>query len=502
MKWPDQSGLDIANLATGLDTGPMAPRISSNQLSGLIPAPSGIGGPRYAQLCDAIAALLLDGRVAAGTRLPSERDLAQAVSVSRTTVTATYDELERLGYLERRRGSGSYLRLPIHATFGGPGSRIAIRDSGPEILDLSVACLPAPTGVVEAATMRAAELIGGYTHSDGYYPYGIPALRELVAATYNERGVPTSADNILISNGAQHAIDIVIRALTLPGDRILIELPTYPGAIEAINTRGATAVPVPLAANDGWETEWFTAAIAQHNPRLLYLIPDYHNPTGLLMPHRTREAIVGAARRSGARIIVDESFVDLDLREDDSSPTTAMASLHSSVISIGSLSKRVWGGLRTGWIRADADTVQRLAMTRARSDMSGPIIQQLVSVALFDQIDEIAASRRTDLRRQRDALFGALARRLPSWQPSNAVGGLSSWVRLDAPWATTLTHHLEERGVLITSGSRFAPDGVFERYLRLPFALDPESIEGAVDIIADCWAEIETIPFRTHLVPI
>jgi DNA-binding transcriptional MocR family regulator len=483
--------------------GPSQARISAGRLARLIPAPSGYGRPRYAELSDAISSLLLDGRLAPGTRLPSERGLAASMDVSRTTVTSSYDALERAGLLRRMRGSGSFLRLPGSATVGGPGSRINISNGNDDIIDLSIACLPATEGLIEAAAVRAAAAIAAYTRHDGYHAYGLQVLRDLLAQRYRDRGVPTGVDNILITNGAQHGIDIVLRALAAPGERVIIELPTYPGAIEAIQANGALPLAVPLTDGEGWPATAFAAAVAQHSPRLLYLIPDFHNPTGILMTDHARELIVDTARRSNARVVVDESFIDLDLRPPGSAVPTPMAAVHSSVISLGSLSKPIWGGLRIGWIRADADTIHRLAMTRARGDMSGPVMEQLVTVELFGDIDSVATQRRIELRQQRDVLINALAQLLPSWTPTPACGGMSTWVRLNAPMATTLTRRLEERGVLLSPGSRFAPNGVFERFVRLPFALDAERLTRAVELIAATWTDLDGAPAtRNHLVPL
>ncbi|HEY2044191.1 MAG TPA: PLP-dependent aminotransferase family protein [Jatrophihabitans sp.] len=450
-------------------------------------------GPRYRALSSALAGLLLDGRLGSGVRLPSERDLAATLKISRATATAAYDELAADGLLIRKRGAGSYLILPSGATVSGPGGRIARTGRRPGLLDLSVASLPAIPGVIENAMQAVSADLSRFTGQDGYHPYGLADLRARIAERYTQRGVATTAEDILVTNGAQHSFDLILRLATNPGDRVLTELPTYPGAVEAIKAHQARAVAVPFAADGGWDTATIANLLRQTAPRIAYLIPDFHNPTGRLIDTESRRAVVSAARRSGTVVVVDESFVDLDLRSAGESGRAILptAALDRTVISLGSLSKPLWGGLRIGWIRADPDTVQRLAVVRARSDMAGSVIDQLVAQHVLPGIDDLIGQRRVELATKRDALLAALADALPSWRPSRADGGLSIWLELDAPGATALTHLLEQRGVLLTPGPRFALDGTLERFLRFPFALAVEDLVRAVGLTAQAWTEID-----------
>jgi DNA-binding transcriptional MocR family regulator len=468
-------------------------RVGVRAISALLPDLNQQSGPRYLALSSGLAALLLDGRMAPGARLPSERDLAIALRLSRATVTAAYDELASEGMLSRRRGSGSYLTLPAAARVTGPGARMARERLDSDTIDLSTASLPALPGRVEAALASVTADLSRLTRRNGYEPYGLGELRAQIAARYTQRGAATTADDILITNGAQHGFDLVLRLMVSPGDRVLTELPTYPGALEAIKAHSARAVAVPFGDDDSWDTTAIRNALLQTAPRLAFVIPDFHNPTGALIGGPQRELLLSAARRAGTTVVVDESFIDLDLRPEYTSTTapTAMATLDGSVISIGSLSKPIWGGLRIGWIRADSDQIQRLAIVRARSDMGGAVIDQLLAQVLLVDLDASIAQRRAELRIKRDALLDALAAELPQWRPTIPAGGLSTWVRLDAPAATPLTHLLEQRGVLITPGSRFAIDGTLERFLRIPFALPVADLQTAVHRIAETWSKLD-----------
>jgi DNA-binding transcriptional MocR family regulator len=292
----------------------------------------------------------------------------------------------------------------------------------------------------------------------------------------------------MITNGSMHGLDLLLRLLIGPGDRVLTELPTYPGALDAIRANGGRVVPVPMDPAGGWQLPLLQATLRQTAARLAYLTPDFHNPTGALIPAEARRAVLRTARQTGTTVIVDESFVDLGF-DGTERPT---AELDPGVLTIGSLSKPVWGGLRIGWVRASTDLVHRLAALRTSIDMGGPVLDQVVAAGLFDRVDEIAADRLAALRPQRDALIAALERDLPQWRvTTEPQGGLSLWLELDAPLSTPLTLLAAQVGVVIVPGSRFGVDGTLERFLRLPYALPAARLEEAVRRLAGVWAQLD-----------
>ena len=468
-------------------TGPFL-SLSARGLAELLPKLDELPGPVYLALADAVTALVRDGRVAPDSRLPSERTLAQTLRLSRATVTAAYDQLRERGLLASRTGAGSFITLPVTPGRRSDFARWSMSDPG-TIIDLPCAALAAPAGVLPEALAQAARRLPELAAGDGYHPGGLLELREQVAQRFAARGVPTAPEQILITNGALHALDLLLRLLTGPGDRVVTELPSYPGAFDAVRANSARVVPVPMAIAGGWDVRQLTAALRQSSPRLAYLIPDFHNPTGALIDESSRREVFRAARQTGTTVIVDESFVDVGFI----APGRASASIDASVITIGSLSKPVWGGLRIGWIRASAELVSRLAILRATTDLAGSALDQLVATALFPRMDEIAVARRNELIPRRDALLNALSRQLPDWRWRMPDGGLSVWVELDAPLATPLTLMAAQAGLHIVPGSRFGVDGTMERFVRLPYALTIPQLEEAVDRLADVWAQLNRV---------
>jgi DNA-binding transcriptional MocR family regulator len=470
-------------------------RIGGRSLAALLPDLRAQRGPVYAALCDAVTALVLDGRIATETRLPSERELAAALHISRATVTAAYDALRSSGFLASRTGSGSYVTVPPGSR---PGPSLARWRSGADasdLIDLSCAALAAPPGVLQDALPAAAAALPRYAESEGYEPAGLPVLRAAIANRFTERGLPTGPEQILVSNGAMHGLDLLLQLLIGPGDRVLTELPTYPGAIDGSRRIGARIIAVPMAATGGWDVATMRATLRQTAPRLAYLVPDFHNPTGALVDDDARRDVLRTARQTGTTVIVDESFVELGFTGGVRGSTAA---LDSQVIVVGSLSKPVWGGLRTGWVRASSDLVQRLAALRASIDMGGAVLDQLVAAEIVPQLDALMPERVAMLRNRRDALTAALTRELPEWRITQPQGGISLWAELDAPLSTPLTMLAGPAGVVVVPGSRFGVDGTLERFLRIPFALPEERLEMAVARLAAAWQQLDRTGVSTR----
>lgn len=436
--------------------------------------------PDYVALAGAVRGLLSDGRLPLGVRLPAERELAEALRISRTTVTAAYRELRESGHLASRRGAGSWTMLPGTHRVASTGLWTPLDDR--DMIDLGVAALSAPQQLVPAAR-AAAEDLPRYLGGAGYHPTGIIELREAVARGYTERGLPTSPEQIMVTSGTQHALDLVLRLALSPGGPVLVESPTYPNALAALAARRARISTHGLS-DTGWDADLLLGSLRQTRPKLAYVIPEFHNPTGHLMPADLRERLVGAAHGAGTDLVVDESFVDLPLDGTPLPPPVAVFDRHSRVISIGGMSKPYWGGLRIGWVRASAPQVQRLAAARVGVDMASPVLDQLVAVHLLAQAPAIVAARRTQLAAQRDALVAALAERLPDWRVTVPRGGVTLWAELDGPISSALARAAEEVGVRLAPGPRFGLDGTLERFLRLPFTLPAAELVEAVGRLA------------------
>lgn len=437
--------------------------------------------PDYVALAGAVRGLLADGRLPLGVRLPAERELADCLGISRTTVSAAYRELRESGHLTSRRGAGSWTTLPAGHRVAGTGLWMSEDDL--DLIDLSCAALSAPDEMI-AASRAALEDLPRYLNGAGYHPTGIAELRAAVADQYTARGLPTSPEQIMITNGVLHALDLVIRLLLPPGSSVLVESPTYPNALAALAARRARVSTHGLG-EAGWDPDLLLGSMLQTRPRLAYLIAEFQNPTGHLMPAELRERLVATAQRTGTDLVIDESFVDLPLDGQPMPPAVASFDRHGRVLTVGGMSKPFWGGLRIGWVRASAPTVQRLAAARVGVDTAGPVLDQLVGVHLLQVSDTVIADRRRELAARRDALLAAVAEHLPTWQVIRPSGGVTAWAELDGPVSSALARAVESMGVRIAPGPRFGLDGTLERFLRLPFTQPiPELVEGVRRIAA------------------
>lgn len=437
--------------------------------------------PDYVALAASVRGLLADGRLPLGVRLPAERELADSLAVSRTTVSAAYRELRESGHLTSRRGAGSWTTLPHGHRVAGSG--LWMSDDDLDLIDLSCAALTAPdqiTGAARAALDDLPRYLGGA----GYHPTGIIELRAAVAERYTARGLPTSPEQIMITNGVLHALDLVLRLLMPVGSPVLVESPTYPNALAALIARRARIGTHGLDET-GWDDELLLGTMRQTRPRLAYLIPEFQNPTGHLMAAPLREQLVATAQRTGTDLVIDESFVDLPLDGQEMPPAVASFDRHGRVLTVGGMSKPFWGGLRIGWVRASAPTVQRLAAARVGVDTAGPVLDQLVAVHLLRDSEQVIHDRRRQLAGQRDILLAAVAEHLPAWRVIRPAGGVTLWAELDGPISSALARAVETMGVRIAPGPRFGVDGTLERFLRLPFTQPgPELVDGIRRIAA------------------
>jgi DNA-binding transcriptional MocR family regulator len=386
-------------------------------------------------------------------------------------------------------------------SFAAPGI------AAPEgLIDLAYASLPASGEVVHRAFAAALTELPALLPGFGYDAIGLLPLREALAARYTAAGVPTTSDQILVTSGAQHALNIIIRALAGRQDKVLVEHPSYPNALDAVRAAGCRAIPVAFTPSadagttkaDGgspdawaWDMTALKAAMTHQRPKMAYMVPDFHNPTGQLMTDLQRRQLVRAAAASGTVLVVDETLRELNL---DGAQTTHVAAFSPAVVTIGSLSKSHWAGLRTGWIRASKSMIQRFAAARTSLDLGGPAMEQLAAAHLVRALDEPLPARLANLRESRSALLELLAGHLPGWDTARPAGGLSVWCRLPEPVSTALTVIAPDFGIRLAAGPRFGIGGAFERYLRVPFTLPPEQLETAVRALRSAQDRLDAAP--------
>ena len=460
----------------------IAQRLSARRLTELLGSWRG-AGHSYVELAESVALLVRDGTVPAGTALPAERQLAGALGVSRTTVTASYQRLRELGFANSRQGSATVIRaLRGDDTLTNPGSA--------HDLDLTTAC-PAPWRGLEAITREAFLEHPDVFRSIGYDTLGRSDLRARIAARYTQRGLATSPDEIMVTLGAQHATYLIARTLLGRGERSLIESPSYPHAREALAATGALIAELPVGAA-GYDASAILDIAGRTAPRLAYLIPDHHNPTGQSMPAQLRAELIATLTAQGSYIIADETTAELTLGALRQVRPFAAAAEHrhqrDAILTVGSLGKSVWGGLRIGWIRAAPDMITRLEVSRRVGDLGTGAWEQVIALRALERYDEILADRAVEHAAQYRVLAEQVAAVFPEWTLPGVDGGVCAWVDLGGHHSTRLALAGARTGVRIAPGPRFGSPGVFERFVRLPFSLPAEDLREAVRRLRDGWA--------------
>ena len=458
-------------------------------------------GSLTARLAGALRKAVDREEIAPGSRLPSERALAEALAVSRTTIVAAYELLRQDGIVESRQGSGT--RVLARA-----GSRdvagLADRRRAPETIPATstlvlrtlaedhsgsisflAAHLPGAGEILEEAFGKSRRDLAALSDHHGYMPLGLPALRSALAKQLSARGLPTKEDQILITNGAQQAIALAARLLVSPGDEVIIEDPTYPGAIDLFGASRAKMVSVPQAGEPG-ALEAIAAALRSPRVRLLYLLPTFHNPTGAVLPERQRREIAKLAEQAGVPLLEDQTLSDVSL---GASPPPPIASFfrRGEAMTVGSLSKLYWGGLRIGWVRGPEGLVHRLARRKAMEDLGSSVLSQLVAVRLLEQADAFAKLRRLQVQERLDAMTKGLARRLPEWTWKKPAGGLTLWTRLPRGNAAEFAQVAARQGVAVLPGTVCSPSNSFGDHLRLAFVPEPAEIREGIERLARAW---------------
>jgi DNA-binding transcriptional MocR family regulator len=451
-------------------------------------------GPVYRQLAEAVKAAVTDGDLLPGSRLPAERLLARELSISRSTILAAFDLLKREGWLQSRQGSGTWLMRPDSsgAIVGDAGSARALRvnaflrPGGDVPIDLATAVLSAPPIVTQVATSLEPETVAALVAGHGYMPTGLSELRAAVAAAFAAAGVRTDADEVLVTTGTQQGLALTAALALRPGDVAVVENPTSPGVLDALRAVGADIRAVPIGPH-GARMDVLEDLMTRLSPRLVVVIPTFHTPTGTVMPPGARRRLAELAQR--LQIIVAEDLSHASIVLDEPAPPPVAHFGEDHVLSIGSMSKLFWGGLRVGWVRGPRHLVSRLSRIKATADLGTPLLSQLVSARLLEHSDEVAAARRTALVPRLDRLEQLVRDRLPDWGWQRPSGGLSAWVELPEGNATAFAQVAQRHGVIVVPGPLLSADEGHQRHLRLSFASGIGAITEGVERLAAAWSD-------------
>jgi DNA-binding transcriptional MocR family regulator len=465
---------------------PVASVIGRSQLARLLEGWVAGEGALHSRLTGRLRALVRSGELPAGTRLPSERILAGALNVSRNTVGAAFDELRGEGVFASRRGDGTYVSLAGRHTLIRGDDRLHSFLTAPKSIDLRSAALSGLDLVTAEIDRLSGADLRDLVSTHGYLPAGLPALRQAVAGYYTDLGLPTSEDQVVVTSGAQQALRLVATALLEPGSPVLIEEPSFRGAIEVLRSAGARLIPVP-SGPAGIDVAALRVAVREHRPALVVIQSTVHNPTGSVLDESGRQALASL----DVPVLDDATLYDTlidppaGLAGPALKPTAAYGA--GPVITIGSASKSFWGGLRVGWLRADPATVATLTSVKGGEDLGTSVLAQLVTARLLPRIDLARDRRRAELRLARDTVTATVAELLPDWRFERPAGGASLWVRLPAPGATAFAQAADRAGVALLPGPTFSCADGLDDHLRISFAPPLPDVLSGLHRLAAAW---------------
>lgn len=463
--------------------------------------------PLYKQVQQFLREQIQSGALLPETRLPASRDLADSLGVNRLTVTNAYAELEAEGLVYSRVGSGTYVAQVPAKLPEAQGEHVAASDwpvwqqellqrawsparreldqmlasaAHPDLISLAdglgdIKLFPVDDfrRALQEVLQRDSYEALGYGDRAGYAP-----LRATIAHILTSQGVPAHPDHILITSGSQQATSLVARLLLRPGDVVLVESPTYSGALDLFRSLEARILGVPMD-EQGMQVEKAEEILRTARPRLIYTIPTFHNPTGTCLSGPRRRQLIALADRYNVPILEDD-YVG-DLRYDGHAQPALKALDHGGrVIYVSTFSKMLMPGLRVGFLLAAGPVYEQLLMSKRVTDLATSSLMQRALEAYITVGRYQAHLRRACqvYRRRRDAMLAALSRYLPAEARClPPQGGLFIWLQLPAGLSANELYPLAlEEGVAFVPGALFFPGERAQPYLRLTFAMHPPEI--------------------------
>lgn len=475
--------------------------------------------PLYSQIAEHLRRLIETDVLKPGVKLPATRELAAELGVDRATIVAAYDELLAQGLTTAHVGQGTFVarraspqgraleaaddpawglgaidwqqwfskaarlgvewRPPDFASYHTHGEVISFAGGMP---DSSLFPIEAFRRVLTQVLRTEGRELLQYSPASGY-----PPLRRYLADYLIRKGVQVSEADILIVNGSQQGLDLVARTLLDPGDQVVVEGPSYPGALQIFRARQAELLTVPVG-DDGIRRDLLEGLLSRQSPKCLYVMPTFQNPTGVTVSLEGRRELLAMAAKAQLPVIEDDFHNELRY---DGAPVTPLRGLDRKglVIAVGTFSKILFPGLRVGWVVAPPEVMERLIVAKRAADLH---TSALIQAAIYHfcrrrLLDQHMARMRLEYRRRRDALLQALARHCPAgvtWtQPQ---GGFSLWLTLPHGMnSQSLLPEAAREGVLYTPGALFYADGGGGNHLRLSFSeIAPEWIDEGVRRLA------------------
>jgi DNA-binding transcriptional MocR family regulator len=452
--------------------------------------------PLYRQLYEQLADRIRSGELGQGKRLPATRELAGSLGLNRTTVAAAYEMLEAEGMIAGRVGRGSFVTAPPAAGGVRWGALLERGEAAPPAAPLSRETISFATSrpsrelfPLDEFRASCAAVLARPDLADILQlgsPAGYEPLRRYLLEEARRQGVARAADDLLITNGCQQALDLVGRVLLRPGDAVAVEDPVYPGLKNLLAGMGARLAAVPVG-EDGMDIARLARVVERERPRLIVVTPDFQNPTGTTLPLAARRGLLDATRLAGVPVVENDPYGELRYH---GQPLAALKQLdeHGGTVLLRSFSKSSFPGLRVGWVVGPKPLLDRLRQAKEAADLHSDQLSQAVLLE-FAESGRLEAHRRRVLEaggeRLRATLEACREFLPPGSRWTRPEGGMNLWVSLPEPLdAGELLPRAQKLGVAYLPARYFAVSRLEPGGLRLSFAgLEPRQIRDGLAIV-------------------
>src|SRR5713101_971215 len=457
------------------------------------------GVPLYRQICQRLREGILSGELAEGTRLPTERALASELGVNRTTVMNAYNELASEGLVEGHVGRGTLVRRN-HFSYenehfepeaswllGLPAGERELLGPDAGMLN-ELASTSEQRGIISLAPGTPARnllpaemlsaiftegLVNARQSALGYCPVeGLSSLRRGIAARMRKRGVAVDAQHILILSGSTQGIGLTGRFLLSPGDEVVVEVPTYLGAIQMFRALNVRVIGVPTD-NEGIRVDLLESILARRRPRLIYTLPTFQNPTGTVMSQERRRRLLLLAKRYQTPILEDDPYGEIYFEDKRPQPLKALDT-NGQVLYLSTYSKILAPGLRVAWLAAPEPIIERLSLHKQIFDLTTNALGQwaVSEILRRNLLADHLVMLRHQYRQKRDLMLQAIATYWPEEvRITRPGGGFHLWCRLPADLrARTLLREAANEQVAFVIGEPFHVDGGGQQHFRLSYA--------------------------------
>lgn len=434
-------------------------------------------GPVGARLGLAIRHAISNGLLVQGDRLPPERALAQAWHVSRPTISAVVDDLRTAGLLRSRQGSGTWVAASNERSSPSVPFVELIQSTG--LIDLASATAP-DAGMLPSISIGTADLIET-DPANGLSPAGLPMLCTAIAEHVSAYLPALAGENVVITSGAHQALALLLATFVRRGDVVLVEDTTYGGLVDMIAANGAKPVAIDRD-DDGPVPAHLAALLERHRPAMTVLISSVHSPTGVVSSDHRCDELAEILADGPGHVVLDETYAEVSFAP----PNRRLArNLGTDAIHVGSLSKALWTGLRTGWIVASETTCQTIIHRRCSQFDLGPgVASQLFAREALRSLPDLIPTRRKLLRERARWLTDAVESAFPEWSVVPAMGGLALWVDLGDRDGQQYALAAAERGVAVLPGWACRADQEPTNHIRMCFDRPVELLDEAVERMA------------------